>query len=111
MIDYRNDWVHSQAPSVGGLGVVWERRSRWHVTDDGTKASMLLVTADAPRTTIDTLVASATQAFADFAGCLEGTLQRYYSVLEGLGVEVDRVTGHMSYRSERTDYRTRRSRR
>lgn len=32
-IDYRNDWVHNQPPTVEGLGIVYERRNRWVISE------------------------------------------------------------------------------
>lgn len=35
MLEYRNTWVHKQPPTVAGLGLVYKRRKRWSVSDDG----------------------------------------------------------------------------
>lgn len=32
-IKYRNDWVHNQPPTVEGLGIVYERRNRWVISE------------------------------------------------------------------------------
>ncbi len=34
-IKYRNDWVHNQPPTVEGLGIVYERRNRWIISEHG----------------------------------------------------------------------------
>ena len=34
-INYRNDWVHNQPPTVEGTGIVYERRKRWQKVDSG----------------------------------------------------------------------------
>lgn len=34
-INYRNDWVHNQPPTVEGMGIVYKRRKRWVVSGDG----------------------------------------------------------------------------
>jgi hypothetical protein len=32
-IKYRNDWVHNQPPTIEGLGIVYERRNRWIISE------------------------------------------------------------------------------
>jgi hypothetical protein len=34
-IEYRNEWVHAQPPSIKGLGVVYKRKRRWVTKDEG----------------------------------------------------------------------------
>ncbi len=32
-LNYRNDWVHGKPPIIKGLGIQYERRKRWEITD------------------------------------------------------------------------------
>jgi len=53
-VNYRNAWVHNQPPTVKGTGIVYQRRSRWQVSDSG--ALLTFGGGDEPRYSIDDLV-------------------------------------------------------
>lgn len=60
---YRNQWVHDQRPAIKGLGVFYERRRRWRISDEG-RAMLGIGAGDQPPLTLDTLVARIQNALA-----------------------------------------------
>lgn len=79
---YRGKWVHHQPPTVAGMGLVYRRRRRWEVPDDGKKRSLLVGPGDSPEHTIEELADTFSQAFADILTPLEATVDHFYGILE-----------------------------
>lgn len=53
-VNYRNDWVHNQPPTVEGMGIVYERRLRWEVSK--SYAQLSFGGGDEPRYSIADLL-------------------------------------------------------
>lgn len=60
---YRNQWVHDQRPAIEGLGVFYERRRRWRISDEG-RAMLGIGAGDQPSLTLDILVPRTHNALA-----------------------------------------------
>jgi len=77
---YRNQWVHDQRPAIRGLGVFYERRRRWEISDEG-HAMLGIGTGDQPPLTLDTSVARIQNA-------LTALLEVMTAVYDGLANEL-----------------------
>ena len=90
IMTYRNNWVHEQPPLVDGLGIVYERKSRWENKDN---SASLFGGSDHPQLSIDSLlntVSSASHAFVNLLSELSDVL---FAHLRDLGIEFDQNTG------------------
>ncbi len=79
---YRGKWVHHQPPTVAGMGLVYHRRRRWEVSDDGKERSLVVGPGDSPEHTTEELADTFSQAFADFLAPLEAAVNHFYGILE-----------------------------
>lgn len=84
-IDYRNAWVHEQAPTMSELGIVWRRgKARWReVSDTMGKAHVLHVGGgDAPEGTVDALIAQVSHAMHLFVDALHRLVEEYVRLVD-----------------------------
>ena len=84
---YRNDWVHSQPPTVHGLGIVFDRGPRW-------KGNTLEVGGgDKPRYTTQELFGFIDPALRVFTVTVDECLQAYAAILREKGCSISGEAG------------------
>ena len=85
-IEYRNKWVHNQPPLISGVGIVYERRNRWIVSDDA-----IAVTSgggDKPHHSIEELLGSVQRSTFLFSELVRVVVRSYIELLSGYGIQV-----------------------
>jgi hypothetical protein len=88
-MDYRNNWVHDQPPTVAGLGHVFERKKRWtRVEQKGSVLYSLGVGGgDPPKYTIDQIIGFSQPALNRFAAVFIAAVEFYQALLMKHGIE------------------------
>lgn len=79
-VDYRNLWVHEQAPLVGGMGLVYRRgKQYWKKFEDPTSRGYQLTFGggDPPEISVDELLESVGAAFRSFFELLRSVAESY----------------------------------
>lgn len=84
LIGYRNLVVHEQAPAMSGLGLTYERRSRWR--KDGDRYVLGIGGGDPPRLTTAVLGKTVQAATVAFVGTVETTAKAYRDLLVKTGL-------------------------
>jgi len=84
MISYRDDWVHNQPPIISGIGMAFERKRRWKVSNNIGKLG--ISNGDAPKYSIDDLLGFAAPALIDFSTKLNIIVEFYVKELEKKGI-------------------------
>jgi hypothetical protein len=84
LVEYRNMVVHEQAPTMEGVGLTYERRSRWK--RDGGKYVLGIGGGDPPRLTTAVLGNTVQAATVAFIGVVEATARTYRGVLVNTGL-------------------------
>lgn len=82
-LQYRNDWVHNQPPTVEGLGIVYERRRRWQVDSDG--AMLTFGGGDEPKFSINDILGFMRPSLFLFVEVLSEVASYYNAMLEEAG--------------------------
>jgi hypothetical protein len=85
-LNYRNDWVHQQPPSLEGLGIVYKRQNRWQVTDAAIQLSF--GGGDKPDYSISDLLGFIQPAINIFAITLEEVTDFYVELLKAKGINI-----------------------
>lgn len=85
-IDYRNKWVHNQPPLIEGVGIVYERRNRWIVSDDAI--AVTFGGGDKPHQSIEELLGSVQRSTLLFSEVAREVVSLYVELLSGYGVQV-----------------------
>jgi len=85
-IDYRNQWVHNQPPLINGVGIVYERRNRWIVSDDGI--AVTFGGGDKPHHSIEELLGSVQRSTLLFSELVREVVSSYIELLSGYGIQV-----------------------
>jgi len=86
-ISYRDDWVHNQPPIISGLGMAFERKRRWKVSDKNI-SKLGMSNSDEPKYSIDDLLGFIPPALIDFSEKLNITVEFYIKELEKKGITV-----------------------
>lgn len=84
LVEYRNLVVHEQAPTMKGVGLTYERRSRWK--RDGDRYVLGTGRGDPPRLTTAVLGNTVQAAAVAFIGVVETTARAYRSLLVSTGL-------------------------
>lgn len=79
LLGYRNTWVHKQPPTVAGLGLVFKRRNRWSVSDDG--AMLTFGGGDEPDYQVEDIVSFVRAALFLFVEVLTEVADIYAEVI------------------------------
>ena len=85
-IEYRNKWVHNQPPLISGVGIVYERRNRWIVSDDAI--AVTFGGGDKPHNSIEELLGSVQRSTLLFSEVVRDVVSVYLELLSGYGIEV-----------------------
>jgi hypothetical protein len=96
--EYRSKSVHSEPPTLAGLGVTYQRgKQRWTTVtrDDGSMAGHQISVGggDEPLADIDDLLAKATTALKAFVDYATTVVEFYCSQLSQHGIDYDPATG------------------
>jgi len=96
--EYRSKSVHSQPPTLAGLGITYQRdRQRWTTTfrQDGSVAGHQISVGggDPPIADIDDLLAKATTALRAFVDYAAAVVEFYFSQLSHHGIKYDPAAG------------------
>jgi len=84
-IAYRDSWVHNQPPIIDGLGTVFQRKRRWHKTEDNM-STLGIGAGDEAQYSIDDLLDIIHPALKDYAEALNVTVDFYIQELEKTGI-------------------------
>lgn len=82
-MNYRNDWVHNQAPLIANTGIRHKRESM--LTKNGNNCSVSLGKFEKPKYTIEeflSMVTIASDRFVNFMSVLLNILSEYIKELE-----------------------------
>lgn len=79
-LSYRNDWVHGKPPIIKGLGIQYERRKRWVVTDKYVMLSF--GGGDEPKYSDEDLINIVKAALFVFADTLTEVTKWYVQLVE-----------------------------
>jgi hypothetical protein len=82
-IKYRNDWVHNQPPTVEGLGIIYERRNRWVVSQ--SDALLTFGGGDKPSYKIEDIVSVVRLALFLFIEVLTEVTRHYTELITEKG--------------------------
>ena len=90
-MDYRNNWVHDQPPTVAGLGHVFERKKRWTRVEQNVSVLYTLGVGggDPPKYTIDQIIAFVEPALNGFADTFIAVVDFYQALLEKNGIKMN----------------------
>ncbi len=77
-VQYRNDWVHNQPWLIEGMGIVYERKTRWK---DSPKKHILIGEGDKPRYTIEKLLEIFTDSLESLVLVLSGCNELFTKTL------------------------------
>ena len=79
---YRNLWVHEQPPLVHGTGIVYQRRKRWDISEDGS-ATLRIGGGDVPLYSVKDLADFIEPAFGKFVETVNDCLEYYMNLVAG----------------------------
>lgn len=79
-LNYRNDWVHGKPPIIKGLGIQYERRKRWEISDRYVKMSF--GGGDEPKYSDEDLINMVRSALFVFAETLTDVTSWYRQLIE-----------------------------
>jgi hypothetical protein len=85
-VDYRNKWVHNQPPLISGVGIVYERRNRWIISDDAI--AVTFGGGDEPHYSVEGLLEFVQRATLLFSDVVTEAINLYVELLASYGVEV-----------------------
>ena len=85
-INYRGDWAHNQAPTVKGLGAVYERRRRWIQSEQEGRYILGIGSGDEAKYSIDEVLTFVSAAISQFLQLLEKTVDVYQEILDKKGI-------------------------
>lgn len=81
-MNYRDLWVHEQPPLVHGTGIVYQRRKRWDISEDGS-ATLRIGGGDAPLYSVKNLADFIEPAFGEFVETVNDCLEYYTNLVAG----------------------------
>ncbi|MEK7676500.1 MAG: hypothetical protein AAB676_11780 [Verrucomicrobiota bacterium] len=84
-IEYRNELVHEQPPSVHGLGIVYKRSKRWQRSPDGNTFELSIGAGDKPDFDTQQVIKLMTTALELLIGALKACLAYYEDRLRQAG--------------------------
>ena len=90
-IEYRNDWVHDQPPSIKGLGVVYKRKRRWVTKDEGNGKithTLGLGSGDGAEFSADEIMDFVQPATFEFAKVCDEVTSFYTKILKDYGIVI-----------------------
>jgi hypothetical protein len=79
-LNYRNDWVHGKPPIIKGLGIQYERRKRWEISDK--HISLSFGGGDAPKYSDEDLISMVKPALFVFVESLADITSWYLQLVE-----------------------------
>lgn len=82
-MEYRDLWVHKQPPPVHGAGIVYQRRKRWDISEDGRVATLPIGGGDAPLYSVKNLADFIEPAFTKFVETVNDCLEYYTNLVAG----------------------------
>ena len=85
-MNYRNNWVHEQPPTVQGLGITYRRTRRWRPTDEGYQLG--IGGGDEPEYSIDDLLRFIRPVLFRFAETMTTVVQFYVGLLKKHGITI-----------------------
>lgn len=85
-IDYRNKWVHNQPPLISGVGISYERRNRWIVSDDAI--AVTFGGGDEPKHSIEELLGFVQRSTLQFSAVVREAVSLYVELLVRCGIEL-----------------------
>ena len=91
-MNYRNRWVHEQAPTVAGLGIQYRRRQPWQAAADGTRRFLAVGSGDEAELDVSTLRTPIVAAYKQLAGAVRRALDEYFEILKRSGITRDDKT-------------------
>ena len=83
-MDYRNNWVHQQPPSISGLGLVRHRKTPWTIGTHGKPTLTIYggeYGGDKPKHQIAELQAECEAAVSAFLDCTHAFVDRFQAIL------------------------------
>jgi len=90
-IEYRNEWVHDQPPSIEGLGVVYRRKKRWVTKDEGNGKvthTLGLGSGDGAEFSVDEIIGFVQPATFGFAKACDEVVSFYIKILAEHGIAI-----------------------
>ena len=85
-LEYRNKWVHNQPPLISGVGIVYERRNRWIVSDDAI--AVTFGGGDKPHHSVEELLGSVQRSTLLFSKVVREVVSLYVELLSRYGIQV-----------------------
>jgi hypothetical protein len=85
-MDYRNNWVHEQPPTVSGLGSVYRRCRRWIRSEDGKSFKLGLGSGDDPEYSVDEILKFVQPAILQFVDLFDKVVSIYLDVIGKRGI-------------------------
>ncbi len=95
-MNYRNEWVHAQPPTIAGKGVVYHRGPRWQLDAAGTPVYLAITTGDVPKLTIEDVANNITAANESLVVAVHRALDAYEAQVTAFGY-TRTVTGGMRF--------------
>jgi hypothetical protein len=95
MRNYRDRWVHKQAPLLEGMGDQYERKPRWVDGKHFNRDAWL--TGDKPSLTIEALLEIITKAFIAYEKCLSELFDVLLAAIESLGIGINFDRNRISF--------------
>jgi hypothetical protein len=90
-IEYRNEWVHEQPPSIKGLGVVYMRKRRWVTKDEGNGKvthTLGLGGGDGAEFSVDEIMGFVQPATFKFVKVCDEIVSFYIKILNEYGITI-----------------------
>lgn len=81
MLEYRNAWVHGKPPIIKGLGIQYERRKRWEISDK--RIGLSFGGGDEPKYSDEDLIKMVKPALFVFVEVLTDVTAWYIQLIEG----------------------------
>ncbi|MDP3148809.1 MAG: hypothetical protein Q8N83_06725 [Ignavibacteria bacterium] len=92
-ITYRDNWVHNQPPLVSGLGVQWQRKTRWtEIVKDGVVTGHFMEfggSGDNPNISHEELRSIVAKASFAFVETFESVMDCYLDILLKKGIVIN----------------------